>query len=126
MTHVRYLEKQDALKAAGISEVLVYCVNDGAVMGAWATDQGVEGSMITLMGDPSSKLTQALGTVLDDSRVMGVLGYPRTKRFAMYLDDGVVKAFEVAASDSDPAGDDFPESTCVDNMLKLVVGNSEL
>ena len=30
-----YLEKQDALKAAGVDEVIVYCVNDGAVMLGW-------------------------------------------------------------------------------------------
>lgn len=46
-----YLEAQKALKAAGIDEVLVYCVNDGAVMDAWAKDQGTEGSMVTLLGD---------------------------------------------------------------------------
>jgi hypothetical protein len=45
------LEAQKALKAAGVDEVLVYCVNDGAVMGAWAKNQGVEGSMITFLGD---------------------------------------------------------------------------
>jgi hypothetical protein len=27
-----YLESQDALKEAGIDEIIVYCVNDGAVM----------------------------------------------------------------------------------------------
>jgi hypothetical protein len=27
-----YLESQDALKEAGIEEIIVYCVNDGAVM----------------------------------------------------------------------------------------------
>ena len=45
------MEAQKALKAAGIDEVLVYCVNDGAVMDAWAKDQGTEGSMVTLLGD---------------------------------------------------------------------------
>ena len=52
----------DALKALGIDEVIVYCVNDGAVMDAWAKDQKLEGNkFITMMGDPSGALTSALG-----------------------------------------------------------------
>ena len=39
-----YLEQQDTLKALGIDEVIVYCVNDGAVMTAWKKDQGLAGS----------------------------------------------------------------------------------
>jgi peroxiredoxin len=38
----RYLAAQDALKAKGIEKVYVYCVNDGAVMTAWAKDQKIE------------------------------------------------------------------------------------
>jgi hypothetical protein len=34
-----YLAKQSELKAKGISEVVVYSVNDMAVMEAWAKDQ---------------------------------------------------------------------------------------
>lgn len=58
-----YLEAQAKLKQRGVDEVLVYCVNDGAVMGAWAKDQGTEGSMLTMLGDPSRALTDALGMV---------------------------------------------------------------
>jgi 2-Cys peroxiredoxin 5 len=53
-----YLKKQGSLKAAGIDEVIVYCVNDGAVMDGWAKDQMVEDSMITFLADPRSELTQ--------------------------------------------------------------------
>lgn len=58
-----YLEAQPQLKTRGIDEVLVYCVNDGAVMTAWAKDQGTEESMITMLGDPSRALTDALDMV---------------------------------------------------------------
>ena len=34
--------------------------------------------------------------------------------------DGVAKAVEVSEKADDPAGDDFPESSCVENMLKHV------
>jgi len=36
-----YLENQDALRKAGVDTVIVYSVNDAAVMQAWAKDQKV-------------------------------------------------------------------------------------
>ena len=52
----------EALKKVGVDEVIVYCVNDAAVMGAWAKDQGVAYpfEFVTFAGDPSSSLTSAL------------------------------------------------------------------
>lgn len=115
-----YLEKQDALKARGIDEVLVYCVNDGAVMGAWANDQGIDGSMVTFLADPRSELTKALGMELTHPGPMSVLGNPRCKRFALYLEDGEIKAWRVSERDDDPAGDDDPSATTVDGMLSAI------
>jgi len=112
-----YLAKQAELKAAGISDVLVYCVNDAAVMTAWGKSQGTQGSIITMLGDPSSKLTRSLGMVLNDPRPMSVLGNPRCKRFSMLIDDGVIKSINVACAADDPAGDDKPEVACVEKML---------
>mmetsp|Transcript_29212 Transcript_29212/g.90389 ORF Transcript_29212/g.90389 Transcript_29212/m.90389 type:complete len:98 (-) Transcript_29212:228-521(-) len=89
-------------------------------MTAWQKDQGADDSLLTFYGDPSATLTKALGLVLDHPGPMNVLGYPRSKRFAAYVVDGVVKAVEVSESPDDPAGDEFPESSCVDNMLKHV------
>jgi len=113
-----YLAKQDDLKAKGVTDVLVYCVNDGAVMTAWAQDQGVDGSIITFLGDPRSELTKALDLVLDHPGPMSVLGNPRCKRFSMLIDDGVIKTVNVAASDDDPAGDDNPTVSLVEKMLE--------
>jgi hypothetical protein len=39
--------------------------------------------MVTFMADTRSELTQALDMVLDDEGVMGALGNPRCKRFAL-------------------------------------------
>ena len=92
-THVPgYLAKQAALKAKGVSEVIVCSVNDGAVMEGWAKDQKVEGSMITFLGDTRMELTKALDLVLDAEKPMEVLGNPRCKRFAMVVDNGIIKA----------------------------------
>lgn len=98
--------------------MLVYCVNDGAVMSGWAKDQGVEGSIITFLGDTRKELTDALGLVLDHPGPMSVLGTPRCKRFSMFIKDGVIKTINVAAADGDPAGDSNPTVSLVDKMLE--------
>mmetsp|Transcript_25580 Transcript_25580/g.63065 ORF Transcript_25580/g.63065 Transcript_25580/m.63065 type:complete len:112 (-) Transcript_25580:345-680(-) len=106
--------------AAGIDEVLVYCVNDGAVMSAWADFMKIAGSNITFLADTRSELTKALGLTLDHPGPMSVLGNTRCKRFAIFCDDGVIKHMEVSASDTDPAGDDDPSASCIDNMLAKI------
>ena len=106
------------MKSAGIDEVLVMCVNDAAVMGAWAQDQKIEGSNISFIADPNSLVTTALGMELTAPGPCAKLGPKRCKRFAMYVDDGVVKVINVSEAPDDPAGDDRPESSCIDNMLK--------
>lgn len=100
--------------------MIVYCVNDGAVMAGWAKDQKIEGSMIRFMGDPQSKLTEALGVVLEHPGPMSVLGNPRCKRFALFADHGVIKHIAVSEGPDDPAGDADPSASCVDAMLAAV------
>lgn len=119
-----YLLEQENLKSAGVDEVIIYCVNDGAVMQAWARDQQTEGTLITMMGDPDGSFTQALGMQLDHDgpRAKGLIG--RCKRFALYVVDGTVKIVHVSeggpAGQEDPAGDDFPEATLAPAMLKAI------
>ena len=115
-----YLAAQDALKAKGIDEVLVYCVNDGAVMQAWAKDQGVAGSMITFLADTRGELTAALDLVMDHPGPLHVLGTKRTKRYAAYAEDGVVKVCHVSEGPGDPAGDEDPSASCVAAMLAAI------
>lgn len=79
-------------------------------MTGWAKDQGAEGSMLKFLGDPTSAFTKALGLVFDDPKAMEVLGYPRCKRFSMYIDDGKVVSLKVAEGDV-PAEDTFVDKT---------------
>jgi len=109
---------EEELKAKGVTDVLVYCVNDAAVMGGWAKDQGIEGSIIKFLGDPRSELTKALGLVLDHPGPMSVLGTPRCKRHSMLIDDGIIKTINVASYDDDPPGDDKPDVTLAQKMLE--------
>merc|ERR1712187_124118 len=92
--------------------------NDGAVMDAWAKDQGTPGSMVRLLGDPRSEVTKALDVVLDHPGPMSVLGNPRCQRFSLLVKDCIVKTVNIAAAEDDPAGDERPEISMVDKMLE--------
>ena len=105
--------------------MIIFCVNDGAVMDAWAENQQVpSGGLLTLMGDPSGAVTQSLGMVLDHPGPMAKLGYPRSKRFALYAEDGIIKVVKISEGgpmgEEDPAGDDFPEATLAPAMIKAI------
>lgn len=115
------MEQQDALKEVGVEEVIIYCVNDGAVMMAWAKDQGVtEDGMITLMGDPYGDLTVALQMELTHPGPASVGITGRCKRFALYVQDGIVQIVRVAESENDPAGDEFPDVTLAESMVQAI------
>jgi len=119
----------EALKEVGVDEVIVYCVNDAACMGAWSKDQGVsDNDFITFMGDPTSALTLSLDMELKElgegqAEVDGTFGpyfmglYKRCKRFAMYIKDGEIVLTKVAEALTDPAGDDFPEATLAETLV---------
>jgi len=122
-----YLENQDKLKAAGIDGVIIYCVNDPAVMMAWAKDQGIENwevtddkGFVSFVSDPRSQFTSACGMEMTHAGPTGKGLLQRCKRFAMYVVDGVVKAVNVAEYEGDPAGDDNPEITLAPAMIEAV------
>ena len=103
--HQGYLAKEDALKQLGVDEVIVYCVNDGAVMAAWSEDQGVPtDSIIKLMGDPYAILTEKLDLELTHAGPKSVGLINRCKRHALYVVDGKVEIVRVAEKEDDPAG----------------------
>jgi 2-Cys peroxiredoxin 5 len=120
-----YLSKVAELKAKGVDEVIVYCVNDGAVMKAWAKDQKVEGSMIRFLADTSCKFTRKIGMSMLHPGPRGALGNIRCKRFVLVVDDGEVKNVEVSEGPDDPAGDNEPNGpvtakTRVEHILTLL------
>src|ERR1700756_1536788 len=88
-----YVEHFDALRAAGVDEVWCVSVNDAFVMGAWGRDQRTSGK-VRMMADGSAAFTRALGLEQDlSARGMGI----RSQRYAMVVDDGVVKTLHVEA-----------------------------
>lgn len=87
-----YVDRVAEFRARGI-EVYCVAVNDAFVMDAWGKSQNVpEG--ITLLADGNGALAKALGLELDATGFgMGM----RSKRFALYAEDGVVKQLHVEA-----------------------------
>jgi peroxiredoxin len=76
-----FKREQMALAEKGIDEIIVFCVNDAAVMKAWADSQGIDKKgIITFMADTSGALTKALGMEITHPGVCGVLGGGRCKR----------------------------------------------
>lgn len=121
-----FLGVSDELKAAGVDEVLVYCVNDSAVMQAWEMDQKTMGTMITMMGDPLGTFTDAVSMKMkypDGPASVGIIG--RCKRFAMHVVDGEVKYIAESESETDPAGDDDPSASCAPAMLAAIKAYDE-
>ncbi|HWE47499.1 MAG TPA: peroxiredoxin [Caulobacteraceae bacterium] len=86
-----FKDKAGELKAKGVDTIACLSVNDAFVMGAWAKDQGV-GDAILMLADGNGDFTKKLGLELDGSKFgMGL----RSKRYAMVVDDGVVKSLNV-------------------------------
>ena len=86
-----YLQHHQALRDAGVDEIWCVSVNDAFVMGAWGREQQCAGK-VRMLGDGSAVFTDALGLTQDlSARGMGV----RSKRYAMFVEDGVVRSIDV-------------------------------
>lgn len=122
-----YVEYEDKLKEAGVDSVIIYCVNDPAVMMAWAKDQGIENWEITesdgfvsFVSDPKSDLTTACGMTMTHPGPLSVGLFERCKRFAFYAEKGTVKVVNVSEYEGDPAGDDYPELTLPASVIEAI------
>lgn len=74
-------------------DVVCMAVNDAYVMQAWARDQQVPPGML-MLADGNGSFTHALGLQMDgEAYGMGL----RSRRFALYAENGVVKQLHVEA-----------------------------
>jgi len=92
-------------------------------MDAWADDQKVgrdgQGTKINFLADPLAILTNALDLRMTHEGPRSLFGQDRCKRFSAFFDQGVLKVLNVAEDVmTDPAGDDFPEKSLADQMIK--------
>lgn len=104
----RYEELADAFRAAGVDTLLCIAVNDPFVMGEWGRTQGVD--RVQLVADGNGDFTGAIDLAVEKRD----LGFGRrSRRYSMYVDDGVVKQLFLEA---DGPGDPF-EVSDADTML---------
>ncbi len=86
-----FVQHADAIRAKGADTIACLSVNDAFVMGAWGKDQKV-GDKVMMLADGNAEFTRAVGLESDSSGYgMGV----RSKRYAMVVENGMVKALNV-------------------------------
>lgn len=86
-----YISNAEAMKAAGVDEIVCVSVNDAFVMGAWGASAGAAGK-VTMLADGNGDFVTALGLTMDGSKFgMGMRG----QRFSMLVKDGVVEQLNV-------------------------------
>jgi peroxiredoxin len=88
------VESADKFKKAGVDTVACVAVNDPFVMGAWGEKSGAKGKVLFL-SDGNAEFTKMIGMDFDGS---GVGLGTRSKRYAMFVEDGVVKILDVEDS----------------------------
>ena len=88
-----FIEKAADLRAKGVQKIVCLAVNDVFVMNAWGKSAGV-GDAIVMAADGNGDFSRALGLELDARGFgMGMRG----QRFALVIEDGVVKQVHVEA-----------------------------
>ncbi len=86
-----FLSHADAFKAKGVDVIACTAVNDVFVMDAWAKASGGQGKVMFL-SDGNGDFAKAIGLDMDGSPIgFGI----RSKRYAMLVEDGVVKVLNV-------------------------------
>ncbi len=86
-----FVEKAAELRSKGVDAVACLSVNDAFVMNAWGKQQNADGK-VQMLADGNGDFTRAVGLEMDGS------GYglgQRSQRYAMIVQDGVVKALNV-------------------------------
>jgi peroxiredoxin len=105
-----FLQNADAFKQKGIDTIAVTGVNDVFVMDAWKKATGATGK-IEFLSDGNGEFAKALDMTLDGS---GFGLGTRSKRYAMLVDNGVVKNLNV----EEVAGK--AEASGAENLLKQI------
>ncbi len=86
-----FMQHADAIKAKGVDGIFCVAVNDPFVIGEWNKATGAAGK-VDILSDGNGEFTKALGLELDAS---GFGLGTRSQRYAMIVEDGVVKTLLV-------------------------------
>jgi peroxiredoxin len=83
-----FMVTYDAFMEKGVDEIICVSVNDPFVMKAWGDSTRAIETGITMLADAESAFTKAIGMNFS----AGPVGFvDRSKRYAMLVEDGVVK-----------------------------------
>lgn len=86
-----FIDNAAQLKAKGFDAVCCTAVNDVFVMDAWSTATGANGK-VTMLADGGADFAKKIGLDMDlTARGLGI----RSKRYAMAVEDGVVKVLNI-------------------------------
>jgi len=86
-----FVAAAEKLKEKGVDQIACTAVNDVFVLSRWGKDSGADGS-IAFLSDGNGEFAKSLGLDLDLTGVgLGIRGH----RFAMLVEDGVVKIFNL-------------------------------
>lgn len=88
-----FVQQAEAIKKKGVDAIACLSVNDAFVMDAWGKAQNV-GEKVMMLADGNADFSKAVGLTMDGTGYgMGT----RASRYAMVIDDGVVKTLNVEA-----------------------------
>ena len=88
-----FVQNAETIKGKGVDTIACLSVNDAFVMNAWGKDQKV-GDKVLMLADGNADFSKAVGLASDfAAHGMGT----RSQRYAMVVQDGVVKALNVEA-----------------------------
>lgn len=100
-----FVQRTAELKAKGIDTIACTAVNDIFVLTYWGKDCGADGKVL-MLADGSAEFARKIGMDIDlAARGLGV----RCKRYAMLVEDGVVKVLNV--EDAPPQHDKSSAAT---------------
>jgi peroxiredoxin len=88
-----FVNQFDQIKAKGVDTIACLSVNDAFVMDAWGKQQNATDKVL-MLADGNGDFSKAVGLTMDGTAYgMGL----RASRYAMVIQDGVVKALNIEA-----------------------------
>ena len=87
-----FIRTKGGFDAKGVDAVICVAVNDPFVMAAWGAATGATEAGLHLLGDAAAEFTKAIGM---NWSAAPVGFYDRSRRYAMYAENGVVKVLNV-------------------------------
>lgn len=85
-----FMRTKPQFDAKGVDEIICLSVNDPHVMRAWGETSGGVAAGITFLADHASEFTKTIGM---EFTVPATGFFDRSKRYSMFVEDGVVTIF---------------------------------